>query len=332
MNSELFNLPPTDEQAKNLEFFRPAQGHPGDAVLVCTPLVALAATCPAAAALAGGAGPAALRRRRSRARGRKEMTTTMAFVRMLGKLFKDNALGPRILPIVADEAHLRHGRHVQAGRTYSSAGQSYEPEDIGSVLSYRGALQRPDPRRGHQRGRRHQQLDRRRHQLQGARRDDAAVRHQYSMFGFQRVGELIWAAADQRSRGFLLGATEDDDARRRRPEHQDGSSHLGRRPSPTAGPTTQLRRRDRRHPPRGMREMSSNSRTCSTTSPDERELRSSGLPPRAHATTSSTAGYRYARHGDETRTADNDPPPGATPRWKSSRLPGNSRPTACRPK
>jgi pyruvate dehydrogenase E1 component len=71
----------------------------------------------------------------------KEMSTTMAFVRMLGNLLKDPVLGPRIVPIVADEARTFGMANLfkQVG-IYSSVGQCYEPEDIGSVLSYREAL------------------------------------------------------------------------------------------------------------------------------------------------------------------------------------------------
>ena len=112
------------------------------------------ATCTSSARRSGGYMPrreTALRRRcpcrRSRATrsspldaGGKEMSTTMAFVRMLGNLLKDTALGPRIVPIVADEARTFGMANLfkQVG-IYSSVGQRYEPEDIGSVLSYREA-------------------------------------------------------------------------------------------------------------------------------------------------------------------------------------------------
>ena len=68
----------------------------------------------------------------------KEMSTTMAFVRMLGNLLKDAALGPRIVPIVADEARTFGMANLfrQVG-IYSPLGQLYEPEDTGSMLSYR---------------------------------------------------------------------------------------------------------------------------------------------------------------------------------------------------
>ena len=139
----------------------------------------------------------------------KEMSTTMAFVRMLGSLLKDPALGPRVVPIVADEARTFGMANLfkQVG-IYSSVGQRYEPEDIGSVLSYREATDGQILEEGIS--------EAGAHQLAGWP-PPPAIRCTampmlpfyiyYSMFGFQRVGDLIWAAADQRSRGFLLGAT-----------------------------------------------------------------------------------------------------------------------------
>jgi pyruvate dehydrogenase E1 component len=156
----------------------------------------------------------------------KEMSTTMAFVRMLTALLKDAALGPRVVPIVADEARTFGMANLfkQVG-IYSSAGQQYEPEDIGSVLSYREATDGQILEEGISEA--------------GAVSSwtAAATSHSvhglamlpfyiyYSMFGFQRVGDLIWAAADQRARGFLLGATAGRTTLGGEGlQHQDGSS------------------------------------------------------------------------------------------------------------
>ncbi|MGF6695366.1 pyruvate dehydrogenase E1 component [Metapseudomonas resinovorans] len=138
----------------------------------------------------------------------KEMSTTMAFVRLLGGLLKDRQLGPRVVPIVADEARTFGMANLfkQIG-IYSSVGQRYEPEDIGSILSYREALDGQILEEGISEA--------------GAISSWVAAATSYSahglpmlpfyiyysMFGFQRIGDLIWAAADQRARGFLLGAT-----------------------------------------------------------------------------------------------------------------------------
>ena len=137
-----FNLPVSDAQATSLAFFKPADDSPEmrylharrDALGGYMPKRETACDVvpvPAANTYAQFALQAA----------GKEMSTTMAFVRLLGTLLKDPQLGPRIVPIVADEARTFGMANLfkQVG-IYSSAGQSYEPEDIGSVLSYREAL------------------------------------------------------------------------------------------------------------------------------------------------------------------------------------------------
>ena len=160
--------------------------------------------------------------------GGKDMSTTMAFVRLLGGLLKDPELGPRIVPIVADEARTFGMANLfkQVG-IYSSVGQCYAPEDIGSVLSYREALDGQILEEGISEA--------------GAIASWTAAATSYSvhglamlpfyiyysLFGFQRVGDQIWAAADQRTRGFLLGATSGRTTLGGEGlQHQDGSSHL----------------------------------------------------------------------------------------------------------
>ena len=224
-----FNLPLSDEQAKGLEFFKPAEDS-AEMRYLREHRTAL-----------GGAMP---KRETScdvvpvptidnyaqfalKADG-KEMSTTMAFVRMLGTLLKDPTLGPRIVPIVADEARTFGMANLfkQVG-IYSSVGQRYAPEDIGSVLSYREALEGQILEEGISEA--------------GAIASWTAAATSYSvhgmamlpfyiyysMFGFQRVGDAIWAAADQRARGFLLGATSGRTTLAGEGlQHQDGSSHL----------------------------------------------------------------------------------------------------------
>jgi pyruvate dehydrogenase E1 component len=158
----------------------------------------------------------------------REMSTTMAFVRMLGGLLKDPALGPRIVPIVADEARTFGMANLfrQVG-IWSSVGQRYEPEDIGSMLYYREATDGQILEEGITEA--------------GALASWTAAATSYavhglammpfyiyySMFGFQRVGDQIWAAADQRARGFLIGATAGRTTLGGEGlQHQDGSSHL----------------------------------------------------------------------------------------------------------
>ena len=158
----------------------------------------------------------------------KEMSTTMALVRMFGALLKDKALGPRIVPIVADEARTfgMAGLFRQIG-IYSPVGQLYEPEDAGSLMYYKEAKDGQLLEDGITEA--------------GALSSWVAAATSYSvsgltmlpfyiyysMFGFQRVGDLIWAAADQRARGFLFGATAGRTTLGGEGlQHQDGSSHV----------------------------------------------------------------------------------------------------------
>jgi pyruvate dehydrogenase E1 component len=224
-----FDLPLTDEQAKGLAFYKPASDSAEMAYLMkhrqnlggsmpkrethCATLPVPALESYAQFAIAADG---------------KEMSTTMAFVRMLGNLLKDPVLGRRLVPIVADEARTFGMANLfkQVG-IYSSVGQHYAPEDIGSVLSYREALDGQILEEGISEA--------------GALASWTAAATSYSvhgfamlpfyiyysMFGFQRVGDAIWAAADQRARGFLLGATSGRTTLGGEGlQHQDGSSHL----------------------------------------------------------------------------------------------------------
>ncbi|WHZ37860.1 alpha-ketoglutarate dehydrogenase [Sagittula sp. MA-2] len=164
----------------------------------------------------------------ARAADGKEMSTTMAFVRMLGALLKDKSFGPSIVPIVADEARTFGMDNLfrQIG-IYAPDGQLYEPEDAGSMMYYKEAKDGQLLEEGITEA--------------GALSSWAAAGTAYSvhdtplvpfyiyysMFGFQRVGDLIWAAADQRSRGFLIGATAGRTTLSGEGlQHQDGTSHL----------------------------------------------------------------------------------------------------------
>lgn len=224
-----FALPLSNEQVENLEFFTPAEDSAEIQYLR------------ARRAALGGYMP--VRRRASVAlpvpplqsyaefalRGDgKATSTTMAIVRLFTNLLKDKTLGPRIIPIVADEARTFGMANLfrQVG-IYSPAGQLYEPEDAGSMLYYKEAIDGQLLEEGITEA--------------GAISSWTAAATSYSihnfpllpfyiyysMFGFQRVGDLIWAAADQRARGFLIGATAGRTTLGGEGlQHQDGSSHL----------------------------------------------------------------------------------------------------------
>ncbi|MFL1416903.1 alpha-ketoglutarate dehydrogenase [Pseudomonas fildesensis] len=224
-----FQLPLSDEQTESLSFFKPAD----DSVelrYLHQRRHALGGYVPSRSQLAASvnvppiAGYAAF----ATAAEGKEMSTTMAFVRMLTNLLKDKSLGPRIVPIVADEARTFGMANLfkQIG-IYSSVGQRYEPEDIGSILSYREATDGQILEEGISEASAISSwvAAATSYSVHGLRMLPFYI--YYSMFGFQRVGDLIWAAADQRARGFLLGATAGRTTLGGEGlQHQDGSSHL----------------------------------------------------------------------------------------------------------
>jgi len=160
--------------------------------------------------------------------GEREGSTTMAFVRMLGTLLRDKKIGERIVPIVPDESRTfgMEGLFRQLG-IFSQVGQLYQPEDAGQLMFYR------EDRGG--------QMLQEGINEPGAMSSWAAAATSYanhgipmvpfyiyySMFGHQRVGDIAWAAGDQRSRGFLLGATSGRTTLNGEGlQHQDGHSHI----------------------------------------------------------------------------------------------------------
>jgi len=160
--------------------------------------------------------------------GEREISTTMAFVRILGTLVKDRNIGKRIVPIVPDESRTfgMEGMFRQLG-IWSSVGQLYTPQDADQLMFYKED--------------KHGQILQEGINEAGAMSSwiAAATAYSthgtsmipfyiyYSMFGFQRVGDLAWAAGDQRARGFLLGGTAGRTTLNGEGlQHEDGHSHL----------------------------------------------------------------------------------------------------------
>ena len=140
--------------------------------------------------------------------GERESSTTMAFVRMLTALIRDKQIGKHIVPIVPDEARTfgMEGMFRQIG-IYSSKGQLYEPVDAGELMYYREDTEGQILEEG---------INEAGAFCSWAAAGTAYSNHDvqmvpfyiyYSMFGFQRVGDFIWAGGDQQSRGFLIGGT-----------------------------------------------------------------------------------------------------------------------------
>lgn len=160
--------------------------------------------------------------------GDRKFSTTMAFVRILSALTKDKNIGQRVVPIVPDEARTfgMEGMFRQLG-IYSTEGQLYEPEDASQVMYYR------EDKKG-------RILEEGINEAGAFSAWIAAAtaysNHDctmipfyiyYSMFGFQRVGDLAWAAGDMQARGFLIGATSGRTTLNGEGlQHQDGHSHV----------------------------------------------------------------------------------------------------------
>ena len=160
--------------------------------------------------------------------GDREVSTTMAFVRLLTTLARDRTLRPRLVPIVPDEARTfgMEGMFRQLG-IYSSVGQLYEPTDSGQLAPYREAKDGQILEEGiNEAGGLCSWM------AAGTSYSNHAISMVpffifYSMFGFQRVGDFIWAAADMGTRGFLIGGTAGRTTLNGEGlQHQDGNSLL----------------------------------------------------------------------------------------------------------
>jgi pyruvate dehydrogenase E1 component len=226
-----FNIPVTDEDLPNLPFYKPAEHTPemqylherrkalggylpkrrmqADEQFTVPPLSTFQAVLDATA------------------EGR-EISTTQAFVRFLGTLLRDKDLGPRAVPILVDEARTfgMEGLFRQIG-IYNPEGQKYTPVDKDQVMYYR------EDKSG-------QVLQEGINEAGGMSSWIAAATSYstnnrimipffvyYSMFGFQRIGDLAWAAGDMQARGFLLGGTSGRTTLNGEGlQHEDGHSHI----------------------------------------------------------------------------------------------------------
>ena len=160
--------------------------------------------------------------------GKREISTTMAFVRMLSTLVKDKVIGERVVPIVPDEARTfgMEGMFRQLG-IYSSVGQRYTPHDSGQIMFYKEDIKGQILEEGINEAGAFSAW------LAAATSYSTSAYPMvpfyifYSMFGFQRIGDLAWAAGDSQARGFLIGATAGRTTLNGEGlQHQDGHSHL----------------------------------------------------------------------------------------------------------
>ena len=224
-----FDLPLTDEQVENLTYYKPAADSPEIKYMMDR------------RQSLGGFVPS--RRRKGNelvtpelsafenmlgATGEREISTTMAFVRILSTLVRDKQIGKYVVPIVPDEARTfgMEGMFRQLG-IYSSVGQLYEPQDADQVMFYKEQKDGQILEEGiNEAGSFSSWLAAATsYSVTGVQMIPFYIF--YSMFGFQRIGDLAWAAGDSRARGFLLGATAGRTTLNGEGlQHEDGHSHL----------------------------------------------------------------------------------------------------------
>ena len=160
--------------------------------------------------------------------GEREISTTMAFVRILSTLVRDKELGKYIVPIVPDEARTfgMEGMFRQLG-IYSSVGQLYEPQDSDQVMFYKEQKDGQILEEGINEAGSFSSWIAAATSYSNSDIQTIPFYIFYSMFGFQRIGDLAWAAGDSRCRGFLLGATAGRTTLNGEGlQHEDGHSHL----------------------------------------------------------------------------------------------------------
>jgi pyruvate dehydrogenase E1 component len=224
-----FELPLTDEQVRAAEYYKPPEDSEEMRYLL-ERRAALGGSLPARRRKAEPLEVPGLELFQSQLEGtgEREISTTMAFVRMLAALLRDKRIGRHIVPIVPDESRTfgMEGMFRQLG-IYSPVGQLYQPQDSEQLMFYREDE--------------HGQI------LEEGITEAGSISSfiaagtsysahgvqtvpfyiYYSMFGYQRVGDLVWAAADSRTRGFLLGGTAGRTTLNGEGlQHEDGHSHV----------------------------------------------------------------------------------------------------------
>lgn len=224
-----FNMPFSDKELENLPYYRPDEDSP-ELRYLRERRAALGGSLPARRRLSEKlpVPELSLFSNFLEGSGERELSTTMAFVRMMSSIIREKGIGDRVVPIVPDEARTfgMEGMFRQLG-IYSSGGQKYEPEDAGQVMYYREDTK----------GRIMEEGINEAGAMSGWMAAATSYSNHnlplvpfyifYSMFGFQRVGDLAWAAGDLRARGFLLGATAGRTTLNGEGlQHQDGHSHV----------------------------------------------------------------------------------------------------------
>ncbi|MCD5360213.1 pyruvate dehydrogenase (acetyl-transferring), homodimeric type [Chromobacterium aquaticum] len=224
-----FGIPVSDEDLANVPYYLPAEDSP-EMKYMRERRAALGGYLPARKPVTNALQVPALSvfDAQLQASGDREFSTTMAFVRMLGTIMKDKNIGQRVVPIVPDESRTfgMEGMFRQYG-IWSTQGQNYVPQDHDQLMFYKESKDGQILQEGINEP--------------GAMADWIAAATSYanssqqmipfyiyySMFGFQRIGDLAWAAGDMRARGFLLGGTAGRTTLNGEGlQHEDGHSHI----------------------------------------------------------------------------------------------------------
>ncbi len=224
-----FSIPLSDEDVENLRFYKPEADTP-EMKYLHDQRIKLGGYLPARVRASENLKVPDLTEfsKYTGGSGKREQSSTMVFVQMLAQLLKNEDLGKRVVPIVADEARTFGMQSLfRQVAIYSPFGQLYDPEDRDELLYYKEAKNGQILEEGITEA--------------GAISSWIAAATSYSThgktmlpfyifyscFGFQRIGDLIWAAGDSRARGFLLGATAGRTTLSGEGlQHEDGSSHL----------------------------------------------------------------------------------------------------------
>ena len=224
-----FSVPISDDQLEKVPFYRPPEDAP-EMQYMRSRIAAMGGSLPSRRRTAEALEVPPLSAFEAQLKGTddREVSTTMAFVRILNTLVRDKKIGKFVVPIVPDESRTfgMEGMFRQLG-IYSSVGQLYTPQDADQLMFYK------EDKTG--------QILQEGINEQGAMSSWIAAATSYStharpmipfyifysMFGFQRIGDLAWAAGDMRSRGFLLGGTAGRTTLNGEGlQHEDGHSHI----------------------------------------------------------------------------------------------------------
>jgi len=224
-----FAVPLTDQQVKNIEYYKPPDNSPEIKYLKECRLK-LGGNLPERSSFAKSIKTPSedIFKAMKESTGEKEMSTTMVLVRMLTSLLRDKNVAPRLVPIIPDEARTfgMEGFFQKIG-IYAHEGQKYEPVDSEQLSSYREDVKGQVLEEG---------INEAGAMSSWIAAGTSYTNHDismipiyifYSMFGFQRTGDLAWAAGDNQTRGFLIGATAGRTTLAGEGlQHGDGHSHI----------------------------------------------------------------------------------------------------------